>query len=220
MILSVITPIGPGHEVLAEEAIASARAAYDHYPGPFRALDVIAMPDPNGMGRSRTRNLAVKRASPTGWTFYLDADDLMAPDALWGFETALRAQPDLDAIWGTISCFRGLEKPRVRPAQVYPTTYSDLIRAEPTGTLQNGFFVKAEIAKAEPWNEGVEQGEDWDMFLRLWSKYRCAKSPKVFMFNRRGQHSAGPKHSDGRQWRIAVTKMLRIAQVKETRGIR
>lgn len=219
MKLTVLIPVGPGHEAVSRDAEASVVEAWVNHQGPFTDYSVHSQFDPHGQGRGKTRNLLLAEQSfePRDFVFWLDADDLMAPDALLGFQTALEAQPALDAIWGTISCQRGQEPFRVRPAQVYPKNYSDLIRAEPSRTLQSGFFVRGQVAQAEPWNETMREGEDFEMYFRLWRRYRCTKSPSVFMLNRRGVSASGPQASDGRQWRIAVERLMLRLQREETR---
>lgn len=218
----VLIPVGPGHERLCEEAAASAQRAAGTNPGPFDRFQCFLQPDPHGEGRGHTRNLALKNWLPEkdDWIFWLDADDLMAPDAFLGLQAALKADPSLEAVWGTISCFRGSNAPKERPAQNYPADYSDLIRSDPTTTLQSGFFVRREVMEKERWNEDLDAGEDFDLYLRLWKSYRCGKVHTVFMHNRRGEHSTGPRAANGRDWRRAVEAMLRRAQQEETRSRR
>lgn len=209
MRILICTPVGPGHEAIVDEAIKSVKAAArpDGVHVAYAPLH-----DTDEAGRSATRNLLRRDAAPADWVFWLDADDLMAPDAFLGLQAALKADPHLDAVWGTISCFKGQEPPRVRPAQEYPTDYADLIRMEPTRTLQSGFFVRAAIAQREPWNEDMDAGEDFEMYLRLWKQYRCAKVQTVFMHNRRGMHSNGPRSATGGEWRREVTRLLMKAR--------
>lgn len=223
MRVGVVIPVGPGHEALSVHAAESARAAFEANPGPFTECSLGIQHDPNGLGRSFSRNRLIAppdKAHAADWLFWLDADDLMAREAFAGLARALKADPSLDAVWGTISCFRGSETPRERPAQNFPTDYEDLIRMDPTTTLQSGFFVRREVMEKERWNEGLDAGEDFDLYLRLWRSYRCKKVPSVFMHNRRGEHSTGPRAANGRDWRRAVDAMLRRAQQEETRSRR
>lgn len=105
---TVIIPIGPGHNELAQAALQSAMLAFEQ-PGPFESLYVVMGDDTQGTrGRSTTRNRMVsgKRTNgtdvmggeewmgmiltgddPAGafgseWLFFLDADDLMCNHAL------------------------------------------------------------------------------------------------------------------------------------------
>lgn len=206
----VLVPVGPGHQEVAEQAAASVQNALK----PDDMFVWLSRHDDSdgALGRSKTRNILLHGAKDADWLFWLDADDLMAPDAFLGLQEALKADPHLDAVWGTISCFKGQEPPRVRPAQEYPTDYADLIRMEPTRTLQSGFFVRAAIAQREPWNEDMDAGEDFEMYLRLWKQYRCAKVQTVFMHNRRGRHSNGPRSATGGDWRRSVTAQLMKAR--------
>lgn len=195
-------------------------AAWERCRGPFDALEVLRQDDSLGaLGRGRARNMLVERGAERGAShfFFLDADDLMAPDAFRGFHTALLAQPESEAVWGTIAEYRPTRTPLVRPAQVYPKSYAELIAVDPTRTLQIGYFVRTEVQRAHPWREDMNCGEDFEMYLRLWKAHRCVKSPSVFFVNRRRMHSTGPKAATGGDWRRVVSAMLEDARGASTR---
>jgi hypothetical protein len=212
---AILTPVGPGHEALAKEAGASVLEAEARCLGPFSSVVHLTQPDPLGeLGRGKARNLLLEKAHQDGADilFWLDADDLMAPDAFRGLETALAAQPDAEAVWGTIAEYRPSRTPLVRPAQIYPKSYAELIAVDPTRTLQIGYFVRTEVQRAHPWREDMNTGEDFEMYLRLWKAHKCVKSPSVFFINRRRHHSTGPRAASGGDWRRVVTAMLERAR--------
>src|SRR5215813_4401064 len=99
---AVVIPIGPGHELLAEDARESAQAAFDGAPGPFSELSLLCVDDTRGaLGRSAARNEGVRRARRDGaqWIFFLDADDVMHPAAFDAFKPHVAS---FDAVWGAI----------------------------------------------------------------------------------------------------------------------
>lgn len=218
--IAVLIPVGPGHDKYFPDWYNSLGEALVGQAEHF-FVSCLTQNDHDGkLGRSRARNLLLARteARHADWLFWLDADDLMAPDAFLGFRAALERWPTMDAVWGKIVCQRGQEPPRERPGQEYPRDYEELIRMEPTLTLQSGFFVKRSVMDRERWNETMDAGEDFDLYLRLWKGYECHKVRDCFMVNRRGLHSTGPRSANGRDWRNAVTAMLQRAQRESTRA--
>ena len=100
--ISVIVPVGPGHERLVQRAVDSVEAQT------WRGWEVIVVNDtgkplppilpcwvrvvdtPGGVGPGAARNLGARRARAR-LLLWLDADDFLQPDALRTFwETALR----------------------------------------------------------------------------------------------------------------------------------
>ena len=185
--VQVITPVGPGHEEIAIEAITSCLSL---------GYDVIPIDDTQGkLGRSKARNIGVKQATAE-WLFFLDADDLMHKDAV-----KAKKYTEYDAIWGLIN------DGKVRIPQVRQVDFRTLVRHEPTQTLQIGHFVKRDVAIEYPFNETLDCGEDFDYFLRLWRDKRCIKIPHTLFVNRRGNHSTGPRSATGKQWSESVAMM-------------
>src|SRR4051812_40635922 len=96
MNLAVITPIGPGHHHCATTAMASVNAARER-PGPFSSVRHIVIDDGAGtLGRGAARNLGM--VEDADWYFFLDADDMMRPDALQAFPSGSQ-----QAVFGAIS---------------------------------------------------------------------------------------------------------------------
>lgn len=150
--LAVIIPIGPGHKRLAVAAQRSVVAAWRH-PGPFAYIDIIPISDPHGaLGRSAARNKGMD-ACLADWYFFLDADDVMMPDAL------THVQLDAPATFGAVHLSRG------RIENQWPATKADLVRLGPLGTLSMGCFVRGDLGVR--FNETLDVGEDFDFYMRL-----------------------------------------------------
>lgn len=207
---AVITPVGPGHETILEQCKQSLVRALSVSSGNFSHVEHISVDDSLGrIGRSYARNIAVRAAYERGidWIFFIDADDLMAPNA---FEIASLLSNQYDAIWGKICSFEHTNNQiDERPGQLGETTHlHDIAFNDPYLTLQMGHFIRTEIAIANPFNEHMDTGEDFDYYLRVWNKYRCIRTNALLFINRRGLHSSGPKSANGGDWRIAVENVI------------
>jgi glycosyltransferase involved in cell wall biosynthesis len=205
----IIIPIGPGHQEHAHRAVGSVVIAKNYSQGPFHEIDVTAVDDPEGkLGRSKARNLAVAD-SKADWLFFLDADDLMHPEAFKYMDLSF------DAVWGKIVEYKeGVLLERFQVPTI--TDIDTLLEVDPYLTIQMGHFVRAEIAKKEPFHEEMDAGEDWHYYLRIWNKYNCIKINAPFMCNVRGEHSTGPRSSNGVKWREAVERLIENAKVPLT----
>ena len=205
MRLDIITPVGPGHETLIQEAILSLDIAKLH-PGPFDSIQMIAVEDFQGLnGRSKSRNHGIRK-SKSDWLFFLDADDLLHPEAFKNMNDFMK----YDCVWGQITEYReGCYLPRYQVPKI--ENIKVLYDVDPYLTLQMGFFVRRD--KMIPFDESLDCGEDWDVYLKLWKSFKCIKQPKPFMINRRGFHSQGPKSADGGQWRESVTRIIKESRV-------
>ncbi len=207
---AVVTAVGPGHELYALDAEDSVNQARATARGPFADIDFIKVDDTQGkLGRSTARNEGVKLAHGAGadWIFFLDADDVLCP---YAFANVARDLHRFDAIWGAIHELAADEDNGVlRPGQLLEITRIDqLLANDPFITLQIGHFVKTGVALATPFDPALDAGEDFDYYLRLWSKYHCVKIPQPFFYNRRHTYAGGPRAATDRDWRIAVERII------------
>jgi hypothetical protein len=155
MRLAVITPVGPGHQKFAADAIESVRVAQKN-AGLFSSVRHLVIDDGNGeLGRGRARNLGM--VDDADWYFFLDADDLMRPDAL------NIASFEAQAIFGAIS----LSSYRRRVKNVSPCGWREIALYGAGGTLSMGFFCRADVARRLKFDEAMDAGEDFDFYLRL-----------------------------------------------------
>ena len=103
MYIAFLIPVGPGHQKLVQDAMTSILDA--SWPKGWRH-DVFTFDDTAGQfGRSFGRNALAERATREGadWLFFIDADDLLDPDAMVWVQDAITRRPELEAIWGQIT---------------------------------------------------------------------------------------------------------------------
>ena len=169
---SIIIPVGPGHEDLFRECIASVINAINYSTGPFSRISYQCVDDTKAInGRSASRNLGVSKAMADGvdWLFFLDADDLMLSNV---FTKVTQAVLNFDAIWGTIMALNtGDSQPTLRANQEIPIrSIDDVLATDPFYSLQMGHFVKTDVAVATPFRTDLNTGEDFDYYLRVWGQ--------------------------------------------------
>jgi hypothetical protein len=234
---TIVVPIGPGHQKLAEAALQSVMLASED-KGPFDNIHVILGDDTQGlMGRSAARNrMAAEQegwmaifttgdsqmpAFNSEWLFFLDADDLMCSPKTYGESAFKVVEPylaDYDCIWGAIHEMN-LEGEVSRRRQVDRiTTYKAYIRTPAALSCQMGHFVRRTEFKG--FNEDLDVCEDVDLYLREWKELRCIKQEKPLFLNRRGAQSwrqpaedrRGRKAHTGREWSMRAEEMLKEAR--------
>lgn len=153
MILCVITPVGPGHDIIVDRTIDSVLKART---GPFSIVRHEIVYDHEGkLGRSRARNIGMDVCPEADWYFFVDADDRMRSDAL------LLNDFDSAATFGAVS----LDGKVI--SDVWPCTWRDIALRGAVGTLSMGFFCKGELARSLRFNEDMDAGEDYEFYMRL-----------------------------------------------------
>lgn len=208
----IITPIGPGHRALFEAGCRpSVERAVAYSLGPFEEVTLFEMDDAEGRhGRSSRRNAAITEALTQGieWLFLLDADDEMAPNAFEAFGRRLAEEPRLDAIWGLICEIDDAGQPQLRDGQPEGLeSYDAFLATPPHLAVQIGGFVRTEALACFGFDETMDTGEDYRLYLQLWQTCRCRKVPEIFFLNRRGRHSTGPRAATGADWSACVGRL-------------
>jgi hypothetical protein len=136
------------------------------------------------------------------WVFFLDADDILTPNAFEAFGRCLSAEPDLDAVWGLICALDDAGQPELRDGQPERIDSREKYLATPPFLgVQIGAFVRAGVAAGIGFDTAMDTGEDYRFYCALWAGHRCAKRPEIFFLNRRGAHSTGPRSATGADWR-------------------
>lgn len=208
----IITPIGPGHRALFEQSCrASVERAMGYSKGPFDEIVHYAMDDGEGRhGRSNRRNAAIVQALSDGveWLFLLDADDVLAPNAFETFGRRIAEEPEIDALWGLICEYDDDGEPQLRNGQAETLdSYADFLATAPYLAVQIGAFIRTSKLASIGFDETMDTGEDYKLYLQLWKNAVCRKRPEIFFINRRGQHSTGPRSASGQDWNRVVDRL-------------
>jgi FkbM family methyltransferase len=207
---AAVTPVGPGHAARGRECRASIEAAWHENTGTFSQLDFFFVDDGAGsLGRSKARNVGVQSAHRAGadWIFFLDADDLMTPQA---FSIFSEYSNGYDAVWGLMAIKPPNEaEHHIRfPQALTLRSVDELLLLDPFMTLLMGHFVRTSVALQLPFDESMDAGEDFDYYIRAWEKFRCIKVAQVLSVNRSDLHSSGPRSATADQWRTKATARL------------
>jgi FkbM family methyltransferase len=211
MICVIITPVGPGHLELFQGSCApSVEQAKAFDMGPFTEVHHLMMDDTSGQfGRSTRRNEGVKIAKEHGadWIFFLDADDILTPNAFQSFGQVIAEESDLDVVWGLICTLDEDGQPQLRDGQPERLNRrADFLSTQPYLAIQIGGFMRASVVEKFPFDEAMDAGEDYRLYCQLWKEARCATRPVIFFLNRRGQHSTGPRSATGQDWVESTAK--------------
>lgn len=181
--LTVITPVGPGHESILPLAALSVLHLEYHE---FTEIQHVIVNDTKGkLGRSKARNLGME--TPADWYFFLDADDVIMPYA------TRFVKDQTVAVFGAVQI-----NGRVPSINRWPCLIEDIYKHGGEGTLCMGFFVKAEVARDVRFDETLDRGEDFDFYMRLPSFYKV--KPPLVSVNSKIPSAVGPKGYEELDW--------------------
>ena len=187
MKLTIIIPVGPGHEDIYQRAVMSCELAMRN-PNVFTEVRVRTVFDLRGKhGRSKSRNMGMNAYGDSDWYFFLDADDQMFPLAL----SAFKAQAH--AIFGEVMLEKShqtrLERQRLKNS--YPDNWAMLVSNPVVGSLSMGAFFRASMAREISFHEGLDRAEDWEFYLAFAAKYTFIKLREPLCIIGNTQPSAG-----------------------------
>lgn len=211
MKLTVITPVGPGHERWVHDCTESVRAA-SKAPGPFTDLEHMVVTDEGPIGRSRLRNAMMRDATNTDWFFFLDADDEMASDALLNF--ARYPHAELDAVIGATGGYTrsGLSLRKFR--NVYPRTAEDLTKLKgPEGLFALTGFYRTGPSLETLFNVDTDTCESFEFACAFASMFRWYKVREMLTWIHCERASAtGARGYHGLDWFNEINPLFRYWQ--------
>jgi glycosyltransferase involved in cell wall biosynthesis len=200
--VSVVIPVGPGHQDVAREAAASVAGA--SIPGGF-SVETLLVPDVHGaLGRSAARNLGVEESSGD-WILFMDADDLLQPNAFHLLARELALAPSIEGLWGGSRRIVTIWDParmavtgqRVVEFPDMQTRETDRARILGLSCWLNvGHFVRRDLhERVGGWCLAMDLAEDYEyLWACLSHARRFSKIPEVIVTVRANLRSAvGPR---------------------------
>lgn len=204
-IVTIIIPVGPGHERFLLAALESVRrqtlpvASVVVVNDTGRSLlvsdGVADVLDGGQRGVSHARNLGLERAD-TPFVSFLDADDQLTPQALEVSVKAYAAYREAGYVYGDYYVQRAGEPPQLQPSPTYNR------RALAGGNLHPVTFLLPTRAAREVGGFGeFASWEDWDFCLKLavagWCGVRVPYPTLIYRLHtgqrREVGHAAGPE---------------------------
>lgn len=190
--VSVIIPVGPGHEAIVQDALDSVQAqSYRGYevilvndtgavlPAIPAWVRVIATGGRRGVAYARNRGIEASRAD---YFLPLDADDLLEPDALMWMLTAAEMHP------GEIIYSDFFEDPHERNHfRIYETLDYDPLILTQKGALHpvTALTPKSAWEAAGGYDEDMPCWEDWAFALAVLDKGYCSRRIRAPLFTYR-----------------------------------
>lgn len=201
MNLVVVTPVGPGHQGIAERCVHSVQDAKDNR-GPWKSVWHRLIYDTCGhLGRSRARNMGMDDCE-ADFFFFLDADDMMDMHALE------RCVLDAPATFGEVRLSGGRMN-----KQVWPCGFPELAIHGAYGTIAMGFFCRADVARTLRFDQTMDAGEDFELYLRLpW--FTKIREPLVTI-GYDVPSATGPRGYDDLDWTGVCNDLIRKAIERE-----
>ena len=132
-----------------------------------------------GLAAARNSGLA---AATSDKVIFLDADDLLLPDAIKLGRDCFDQHPDAAFVYGAFDHVEGaVRTPRFTPA----ASHRDLIRCNWVASIASAMFDRKKVMRYGGFDESLGMCEDWDLFLRLSRECPFASHPgKVALYVR------------------------------------
>lgn len=185
--ITVIVPVGPGHEGYVLDALDSVDAqtyrnwevivvndtggALPRLPGWARVInsaeDKAGNPVKSGVARARNRAIAEARAP---LVFFLDADDYLQPECLERLLTVYRDREGYAVVYCDQWTVRG---EHIEAAEAYDWDPASTLLAKAVHG-NPALYEKAALVDVGGFDEALRAWEDWDLQLALAAKGYCS----------------------------------------------
>ncbi|MGH2806449.1 MAG: glycosyltransferase family 2 protein [Actinomycetota bacterium] len=150
--------------VPADEIVVVDDGSTDATPALASAMDGVTLVQQENGGLAAARN-AGTRASSSDWIFFLDADDMMLPDAIAAYQDAIERWPNasvIDPAYESEYPDGRVVRPPHAPDRAYRREHlTSVIRRNP---LTANAVIKRELAGRYPYDTSYRACED----LKLW----------------------------------------------------
>lgn len=208
--------------VVVDDGSTDATAAIAAGTGDARIAVIRAAP--RGVSAARNRGLAAlfARAAPVAAVLFLDADDLLAPDALARLAAALAAHPGAVAACGAWAAMTAAGAPL--PGYHKPAGGDVLARLLCRNLFVNGgqLLIRAEAVRAAgDFRPELSYAEDWEYWLRLARQGRFAPVPgrrPVLFVRRRADGACARASGDPAAFAPALAAGFAATDLKDRFG--
>ena len=196
LICAVVTPVGPGHDIIFDECTASVKAARENNAGAFNKIEHLRIDDPLGKyGAGKARDVGSREAISLGsdWIFFLDADDVMTPNA---FELITPYLDTYDAVWGAV-CRLPVGRDNALIEHTAVPVCQNLYSIFNEGLdvcLTESHFMRASKATSVPFESGDKGTDFLHHAFATWRDHRCVKISRPFAVRREGKASDNTRH--------------------------
>ena len=147
-------------------------------------------------GLAGARNCGL-RASTSEKIIFLDADDVLRPDAIATGLECFRRNPDAAFVYGGFD----IVTRRTRTAEFQPVSgHHDLVRTNWIGMVATVMFDRARLLGCGGFDESLGMCEDWDAYLRLSRDFPFAAHANIVADYVRHDDNASNDVQELRRW--------------------
>jgi SAM-dependent methyltransferase len=140
--------------------------------------------DNKGLAAARNAGLGAARSDKV---MFLDADDLLAPNAVESGLACFRRHPDAGFVYGAhrVVNAEGFPISEVKFEEIGPDAFSSFLRGNCIGMHATVLYDRERIVACGGFNEALRRCEDYDLYLRLSLKHSVASHPTLVADYRR-----------------------------------
>jgi glycosyltransferase involved in cell wall biosynthesis len=134
--------------------------------------------DNKGLAAARNTGL---RAACSDKVVFLDADDLLAPDAIASGLACFRRHPDAGFVYGAHRMVNadGIQIGEVRFEEIGPDAFASFLKSNCICMHATVLYDRERIVAAGGFKETLRRCEDYDLYLRLSLKHPVASHPTL-----------------------------------------
>lgn len=219
---SVLAQSRPAREVIVVDDLSTddPAAVVARYPG-IRLLRHAV-----NQGQAGARNTGAKAASAR-FVLFLDADDVLAPDAIERGLESMAAHPGAGFVYGAYRRVDAELTPIGGPLRIPPTAdaYHALLRTNFVGMIATALFDREKLLECGAFDVSLRRCEDYDCYFRMVRRWpvashgavvalyrmhgvnQTARAAEMLFWVRRVLERHRPPRSDGSAWRAYVSGM-------------
>jgi glycosyltransferase involved in cell wall biosynthesis len=175
-----------GQTVRAAEIIVVDDGSTDHPEDVVARFPGVRLVRQDNKGLAAARNTGLSAACSDKVVF-LDADDLLAPDAIASGLACFRLHPDAGFVYGAhrIVNAEGVPISKVKFQELGPDAFASFLMGNPIGMHATVLYDRERFVACGGFNETLRRCEDYDLYLRFSLRYPVASHPTLVADYRR-----------------------------------